>query len=81
MERTGKIGFNVTREREIMEDFQIRVRLEYTELMNKYLTLGTFLCTQVYRDLPVNESNLLALQHNVMGTYVNILEMRIANYS
>ena len=60
-----------------MEFFKNRLIQERDELESKYIRLGNFLHNGKHKQLSDIQSHLLTLQHNVMGTYLNILEMRI----
>lgn len=59
-------------------DFIKRVMIERDELEKKYIALGSFLQLGKHNDLSPNHSNLLQMQFNAMGMYLNILEMRLA---
>ena len=62
-----------------MSDFKDRLEIEKNQLEDKHMNLGIFLHQGKHRKLSENQSNLLTIQHNIMGTYLNILEMRLSD--
>lgn len=60
-----------------MHKFIQRLKKERHELDKNYTKLGSYLSTGQQSNLSKNQANLLHLQHNTMGTYINILDMRL----
>lgn len=63
-----------------MDDFQLRLKDEYTELRSKYIKLNTFIYNQEQKKSTEGLRNstliLLKQQRNAMKRYLDILEKR-----
>lgn len=57
-----------------------RVVDEKVDLDTRAAKLATFLSTEVFAGLPLEDRRLLALQHDVMSAYSEVLGARIARF-
>lgn len=70
----------MTNETENLQDWQLRVVEEHSQLQEKTTKLGAFFASNATASIEMTDFRLLAAQHNCMKAYLNILEMRIANW-
>lgn len=59
---------------------ELRVHAERQELEDKWAKLDTFILSPAIFNLEEPDKQLLRMQHNVMKTYLDILDMRIARF-
>lgn len=64
-----------------MEEYQERVLEEQRELSEKIVKLIRFTTTGTYRELPIEERQLLTSQLHAMTHYNDVLTQRIANFA
>lgn len=55
----------------------VRLKREREEFLEKSLTLKKYLSTKVYQTLPIEQRELLSVQHDVMLTYIHVLDNRL----
>ena len=64
-----------------MLPYQERVIQEKKELDEKLEKLDTFVRSEIYKTLPVEEQNRLLKQYSIMESYSHILNERIVNFN
>jgi hypothetical protein len=60
-----------------MDNFKIRLVNEQVELVTKLEKLKTFLVTDTFKELEMEQAELLILQASIMAAYTQVLTMRI----
>ena len=62
-----------------METFKERLKIEYTELMDKVTKLDAFINTDKFNDIDTIQKVLLLAQASAMHTYLVCLDQRLLN--
>jgi hypothetical protein len=65
---------------ETLEAHQERVLEERTQLNDRLLKLDSFLYTEKFNCLSMDDQDLLVQQQRIMTEYLDVLDQRIANF-